>query len=167
MTDGQQELDWLFPEQPEIVDIIMREQGPLEPPKSVGLPQEHVRQVPLGTYTLVIPGDSKPHRTILVVPWKGKQNTNIFKMLIGPDNSLDFQGFGEQIGSNRFRVWRSAASRKEWIRAAEILVTLNQEDTSAAGEAYYILSNRCMRCHHKLSVPESVKAGLGPECRGK
>lgn len=173
--NDQDELDWLFPDKPDLVDIIRKNTNTPDGDALNDLEREpeiisksKTMRVPYGTYTVVIPGDSKPHRTIRVVPWKSQPGKSIFEMLIGPDNSLDFQGFGEQAGDHAFRIWRKFSNREEWLTAARALVTIVSEgDPDVAGEMYALMSSRCRRCNRKLTVPASIHRGYGPECAQK
>lgn len=166
--NGQMNLDDLFPDDPEtakkLKEIVKREQGP---PPEVPPPAQTIA-VYYGTYTIVRPG--KKHQTIEVTPWKNRPGHRVFSMLVGPDNGLDFQGFGSQGPDATFKVWRSFVGRKTWIEAAQALIALCSEDPgslTSANELYALKSSRCARCHRKLTVPASVHAGHGPECAEK
>jgi hypothetical protein len=172
------DIDWLFPDRPDIVETIKKVRNTPEGEqlnkmfgnqKREPEPKEKKVPVPLGTYTLVLSGDSQPWRTIRVEPWNNRPLVNVFAMLVGPDNGLDFQGFGSQEGTQSFKVWRKFSTRDEWIRAAEALVIMatDPEGLEAAGVKYASVSTRCRRCNRKLTVPVSIHRGYGPDCAEK
>lgn len=173
--NGQQELDWLFPDKPEIADLIHKvgdDTVVVEPLSEVQerlLPKAPLsKHVPFGTYTVVIYDDDKPHRTVRVRPWgDDRQGVSVFEMLTGPDNSLDFSSFGEQRGDGPFRIWKKHGFRTAWLNAAKALVALaagDEEGLEESGLKYHMMSERCRKCNRKLTVPESVMRGMGPEC---
>lgn len=171
--NDQEELNWLFPDP---VDRERVEKNIKQAEKMRKKGHEHdgeefepkakTLRVPDGTYTLVLEGDDKPHRTIRVTPWSTRPGFSVFSMLTGPDNSLDFTGFGEQEGDKAFHVWRKFSGREGWIKAARALVavTTDPEAMEAAGLLYAAKSERCRRCYHPLSVPASLHRGYGPDC---
>jgi hypothetical protein len=86
-------------------------------------------------------------------------------VLNGPDNGSNYAYIGT-IFENHFR-WtaKSTVSREcqsfkvfDWMMKSNLLlptfVKIHHE-------------GRCGRCGRRLTVPESIKNGLGPECAGK
>jgi hypothetical protein len=172
MVSGQEELDWLFPDavEREVVERstlnIPDDPDVPDPGTPDVIPKPKTLQVPYGTYTLVLNGDEKPHRTIRVSSWNTRPGYSVFAMLTGPDNSLDFTGFGEQKGDNQFHIWRKFGDRAAWLEAGRALVLMvsDPEAMEAAGIIYAEKSKRCRRCYHPLSVPASLHRGYGPDC---
>jgi hypothetical protein len=108
-----------------------------------------------GTYTVELPGR---HVTLKVLPVTDKDNiTHVASVLIGPDNSNDFIGFAWIRPGNVMSVWQRTAHMTHAITALQQFL-----DGGASLECAY-----CNRCGRKLTVPVSLYAGLGPECRKK
>lgn len=163
---GRQDLDQLFPDQPDVVEAVIRAEESAEP-ATEAVPKIKNVMVPPGTYTIVR-GDK--WKTICVTPWKRRPGWVVFSMLVGPDNGTDFQGFGGQGPDGTFRVWRGFDHRPTWRAAATDLIAIASETDEGllvAREVYALKSSRCERCHRKLSVPASIHRGRGPECAGK
>ena len=88
-------------------------------------------------------------------------------LLSGPDNENDFVYLGI-ITDNVFRLTRKSRMTSEsvpvrafgWVYAA-----LVRREMPALTEIWH--EGRCGRCGRKLTVPESIVAGLGPECAGR
>ena len=108
-----------------------------------------------GTYTVELPGR---HVTLKVLPIADKEDiTHVASVLIGPDNSNDFIGFAWIRPGNVMSVWQRTAHMTHAITALQQFL-----DGGASLECAY-----CNRCGRKLTVPVSLYAGLGPECRKK
>lgn len=94
-----------------------------------------------------------------------------FRALIAPDNERDFTYMGTLLPDNS---WRSvsaidAATYKEkieatkWLAAGLAMDGLRQ--VLAQAEVWH--EGRCGRCGRRLTVPESISTGFGPECASK
>lgn len=123
-----------------------------------------------GTYTVVFDGDESDRITLrLSVPKWATDVTGKLAVsyLYGPDNTNDYKGIGF-FGSGSFSVWRSArpaVSREFEARINEALQIISGSDQGKMRESYALRSGRCARCGRKLTVPASLHAGVGPECR--
>lgn len=89
-------------------------------------------------------------------------------LLTGPDNTSNYSMFGYMNNSTPFSYWGrssiapTALSVKAWNYAwARIVNGVIPPDLEVWHEG------RCCRCGRKLTVPESVASGIGPECAGK
>jgi len=145
------------------------------------------RVLPNGTWTIKSPAGG--HRTLRVrtiLSESDLRGSRIVELLVGPDNERDYKGFGFVL-SDGICVWkrcRSDAGRDEacvdgyrWNAAwsdfekvAHMLLSLMTRPAGGyfGGEGYTVEGEkRCLRCNRKLTTPESIEAGLGPECRGK
>lgn len=101
-------------------------------------------------------------------------------LLTGEDNENDFQYFGHMwITWNRLgqrnlvytlgrksRISSDAPSMKAWEYFIAIFHDSDTEERLASRlqqvEVWH--EGRCGRCNRKLTVPESVSSGFGPEC---
>jgi hypothetical protein len=121
-----------------------------------------IRSMRTGTrYTFrVRQGDSKG--STKPAPW-------FVKMLVGSDNQSDYQYMGMITGAEK-RFMLTKASR--WTKDALPVVAFEYVwGALVAGrmrsdvEVWH--EGRCGRCGRKLTVPESIETGLGPECARK
>lgn len=136
-----------------------------------------------GTYTIEHPDHG--HYTIkLHTVTKGKlAGQRIFSLLTGPSNETDYTGVAfwieERSVANVWRKHRAPTSRMEvdgynwqrgWSKIEKklgVLLSLAlRADGGYWGNAGYKLhlEGRCVRCNRKLTTPESITAGIGPEC---
>lgn len=96
-------------------------------------------------------------------------------VLVGQDNEADYKYLGQidtppdraaryWYGQERSRIGRGAPSNKAFTWFFEHVVTA--ADMRAADlEIWH--EGRCCRCGRKLTVPESIARGIGPECAGR
>lgn len=88
----------------------------------------------------------------------------VVALLSGPEreDSSNWKGFGFATPEG-VRVWR-AQRGGVFDCYAKIL------NDPARGEQLglvYLYSARCRRCNRPLTVPESIRSGIGPVCQGK
>jgi len=126
--------------------------------------------LPNGVYTLTLPDGG--HRTFRV--WtrrpgaKFKPGERLIGMLIGPDNTNDYEPFGE-VTERCIKVWKRFLPHAQH-RYAAIVWALGADgdwmpETPADLAGYDLqVSKRCMRCNNELTTPESLERGYGPEC---
>jgi hypothetical protein len=122
--------------------------------------------IPDGTYTVVF-GDEADYLTLRLRTQKDDASfapgEQVAKFLDGPDNSRSYVGFGFTTGGT-LRVWkRFATDSTRLVEAVRVLFA----DPRAAASAYGLRSGKCGICSRKLTVPESIKTGIGPVCREK
>jgi len=100
--------------------------------------------------------------------YKNNGNTYFVSLLSGPQNTTDFTYMG-MISHNDFRLTKASKMNQEsspvkafaWVWNHII----NKQDIPEAVEIWH--EGSCGRCGRKLTVPESIEAGIGPECAGK
>jgi hypothetical protein len=118
------------------------------------------------------------------------EGKRIVSIMVGRDNESDYLGIANLEPDGSLRVWRKAEGCRKnpatgeplTLRQCEAVIKLILEHgkvgaTNGAeitkrfevGERSYELmaSVRCIRCNRKLTNPDSVVAGIGPECAGK
>jgi hypothetical protein len=134
------------------------EATPAEPVAPRGV-DDYTEPVWPGTYT-VVTGDR--HYTFRVDAQAQEADfapgSVVVSYLAGQDNESDYRGFaflkgGRLVAWKRFREGHTGL-----LAAAEALVA----DPEAA-----LVSKRCVRCSRKLTTPESIALGIGPECASK
>jgi hypothetical protein len=94
--------------------------------------------------------------------------THWVQLMTGPDNEASFarlgmftrQGYAH--GGYGVAVGREAPGAKAFDYFAECL---RRNELPAALEVFH--EGRCGACGRKLTVPESILTGLGPECAGR
>ena len=88
-------------------------------------------------------------------------------LMTGPDNESSFEYLGN-IRANgsydhgrRTRITRDAPGARafNWFWT---MVQLGREEVLTQADVWH--EGRCGRCGRKLTVPESVESGFGPEC---
>lgn len=90
------------------------------------------------------------------------------KLLVGPDNSSDFEYIGVLEPGKGVRTTAASQVRQDSkpVKALSWVVqNLDKNYLSPKVEVWH--EGICMRCGRKLTVPESIELGLGPECAGK
>lgn len=93
--------------------------------------------------------------------------TYFVALLTGPDNTGDYTYLG-MIRQEQFSLTRASKMQAtstpvrafQWVWSALIA-----GEMPAQTEIWH--EGRCGRCGRKLTVPESVERGIGPECAGK
>lgn len=115
-----------------------------------------------GYYTLTCPDGSRKTFRISTKPLNSKfaPGRRIISLLIGPQNTSDYEGFGF-VDEAGIHVWKSKRGAK-LERYASVIWSL------AIGEAIedyqLVVSRRCLRCNRLLTTPESIARGIGPMC---
>jgi len=102
----------------------------------------------------------------------------IVQLLTGSDNEFNYTGFGFVKADGKINVWRKKQGRMMnylavLLTAAFAAIEASDSETvevpfEFSGHSYTVLlSKRCLRCNRKLTNPESIRLGIGPECAGK
>ena len=94
----------------------------------------------------------------------------VVALLIGPDNTSDYQGFGFVLDNGWISLWkRNRTPQYEGLAKAVRLASKaleNGKDTFQTPKATYSvkLSKRCRICNKTLTSPKSIEMGIGPKC---
>lgn len=124
--------------------------------------------LPCGYYT--IEKAEGRHITIRVedAPEEWKVSAKVVGILTGPINTSDYTNCGFLHSDGRFQPWKKFVSGFDsWKEAVKVLVQSSKEERVNLGKAYALRSGRCWRCGRVLTVPESIRDGIGPECKKK
>lgn len=115
-----------------------------------------------GTITVNNPATGN-HRTFTIKTAQGGnlKGKRIVALLIGSDNTQDYKGFGFVDGLGFITVWNKYKGT-EFDKLADIL-----EHPDKYNKLEYLHEGRCIRCNRKLTHPDSIKLGIGPECLNK
>lgn len=129
-----------------------------------------------GTYTIENPHTGN-HRTFKISTQPDDAafapGQRIIELLIGENNETDFKGFGFVTDSG-IKVWKRFQGTKDCASVHEQyanMVWSMGTEGEASGYAKkglkLLLEKRCLRCNRKLTTPESIERGIGPECAAK
>lgn len=109
-----------------------------------------------------------------VLPNEIRERPIWVSVLSGPDNTSDYAYLGtiwidaQGIWAYRHGKKSSVGEDAPSVRAARWFLALLQRDPAKLfeqAEVYH--AGRCGRCGRKLTVPESITTGFGPECAGR
>jgi hypothetical protein len=118
----------------------------------------------------------KPHYTykVSLKPAKGAYSDTFFvSVLTGPDNNSNYSYLGilnPQTGTVRTTAKSKFAADSFTVRLLNrVLARLWADDAAKIENTGFSLHHegRCGRCGRRLTVPESIESGLGPECSGR
>lgn len=130
------------------------------PPSLDDLPAKHV---PNGFHTLTFPCGT--HRTFRIRTerggiFKGKRTVGL---LIGPDNTADYQTVGllTSGGITMFKAQRNTRTADN----CSLLWSLLNGEVIDGHEVQ--TSRRCFICNKPLTDSESIRTGVGPTCRNR
>lgn len=124
--------------------------------------------IPTGTFTIVFDGDDSDYMTLRVreADFNDGPKT-VIDYLCGADNDHDFCGFAFlDPQTTRVTVWKRFRDNYDNGRLGRAVAGL-LADPLKAGETYAMQSGDCWRCGRKLTVPASLKRGMGPDCAAK
>ena len=144
------------------------------------MPETHV---PNGTFS-VRSRASGNHRTFRIRTWKGRdgQPPRVVDLLTGPNNTQDYTGFAflnePQLAVTVWRRFRGGPTGpSQWDRLAEVVRVVafgpdGADHPAMRGHPWLAglevsVARACRRCNRLLTTPESVAAGIGPECAGR
>lgn len=105
--------------------------------------------------------------------FKVKQSNNgkVFyvSVLAGPDNMSNYTYIGTIMPDGTFRMTRKSqvAPDSPSFKAFSWLNKLRLNGKDLPENALFWHEGRCGRCGRRLTVPESIETGYGPECASK
>ena len=95
---------------------------------------------------------------------KGKPDAPFFASLLsGPNNESDYTYMGI-VGENGVRTTPASRVSADAPSFKALDWFIRHLDTDKVDMCH---EGKCGRCGRKLTVPESVKSGFGPECAGR
>lgn len=126
-------------------------------------------KMPNGTFTLenIAKGSyitMKIH-TVKGGELKGKR---IVSRLIGPDNNTSYQGMAFITDNDKIVLWKKHRTDKNW-KIVNILrnMLIYGFNSKHLDRISIKASTNCLRCNRKLTTPQSIADGFGPECVNK
>jgi len=116
-----------------------------------------------GTFTVTFPCGT--HKTIRLHTQQlgAMAGRRIFSLLIGPDNTTDYEGIGELTPAGPW-AWKRWKGKKpdEYLQLLWLLLKGEKIEGHEVAA-----SKTCLRCNRPLTDPTSIRDNLGPECRRK
>lgn len=86
----------------------------------------------------------------------------IVSLLTGPDNEADYTGFAFLTDAGHLCMWKKYRDSTAFNAYRKMLEQPERYRESHGLE--YAVEKRCARCFRRLTTPESISRGLGPEC---
>lgn len=115
-----------------------------------------------GTITVVLTNGKHFTYRIETVKRGDLEGKRIVSLLVGPDNNRSYKGFGFVSTCGRFiNLWKKCDT--EAFQKHRILLVGNANELITQ----WLQSGKCKRCGRKLTTPESIERGIGPDCAGK
>jgi hypothetical protein len=119
-----------------------------------------------GTITL-INKEKGSHLTLSIKTVKKGQlkGKRILAKLMGRDNTRDYMSFGFVNKDDTISLWKRHRNAKN-AQIAHIVRSLFVEGNASpfAETVSMEVSKLCIRCNRKLTSPQSLADGIGPEC---
>lgn len=125
-----------------------------------------ISKIANGTFTL-INREKGSHITLKIHTVKGGKlkGKRIISKLIGPDNTTNYQGIAFLNTNDTYALWRRHRTDKNSSIISILLAMLIKGKESQFCERIDIkASTTCLRCNRKLTTPQSIEDGIGPEC---
>lgn len=131
--------------------------------------KQTLRFITAGNATLTLRSRKSGERFTYRVRTSDDKRLRFVSLLTGADNENSFQYLGH-IAIGREVFWHGRKSKiSEDAPSAKAFAwtwrNLQQGRLSDQLEVWH--EGRCGRCARKLTVPESIESGFGPECIGK
>lgn len=116
-------------------------------------------------------GDHAPRRTYRVRWWRKRGGRFFIDYLYGQDNNADYSHLGCLVptdGRLRMELRNDVPQALEFKVLADHLKLEARYDVPFLPHGWAVYhEGRCGRCGRRLTVPESIVSGIGPECRNK
>lgn len=130
------------------------------------------RYVLAGRATFTLMDDAVPNGLQRRYTYKVSQDSNnprrfFVSILYGPDNTADYRYLG-LFYDDTLKIRTTKASLYQTITCPPITLFQRLLDAMSSGQPLQGVtlypSCKCARCGRRLTTPESIVAGLGPEC---
>lgn len=121
-----------------------------------------------GNATVTVRSQKTGTRFTFKVRQPKPDSPHFVSLMNGPDNEGDFAFIGSVFASGEYRHGTRSAISPDApsAKAARWVVSRVMADKPLDGcEVWH--EGRCGKCNRKLTVPESIESGIGPECAKK
>ena len=118
------------------------------------------------TITL-LSGNTDRHFTYKIKKAKDKENLYFVDLLSGPDNDSDYQYIGCYYSDTEYfhaaKPWKDRPIIA-WPSSLRAIHFFFKRLYDIPDNLHVYHEGRCGKCGKKLTTPESIERGLGPEC---
>lgn len=115
--------------------------------------------------------DCRSHYTFKIVHKEAKNGwpeSDMVFLLTGPDNQSDYTYAGKLDGIRLKITQKSCVGEHSWpkliLERVLVCALTNQLDKIEAAGWRLMHEGRCCVCGRRLTRPDSIEAGIGPEC---
>lgn len=112
-------------------------------------------------------GHTGAHFTYKIKRAKTNDNLYFVNLLSGPNNEQDYQYIGCYYADNQYfhpaEPWKNRV-KMAWPKSLRAIDFLFKKLYNVPNNLHVYHEGRCGRCGRKLTTPESILRGLGPEC---
>ena len=113
-------------------------------------------------------GNTDKHYTYKITAHKEDNNLFFVRLLNGPDNEDDYSYIGcyykdTQI-FNPCKTWKNKANHC-WPPSLRAIKYFFDKIDGLPDNLHVYHEGKCAKCGRKLTTPESLETGFGPECR--
>ena len=168
-TAYQTEIDWTHGHDGKLLTPTLRMARPqVDPAPQAGrltTREQILNFVLAGNATFTIRNARTGNRFTYKVRQPKKDAPHFVGLLAGPDNEADYQFLGSIFDGVRYCHGRRSAvspSAQSAMAFAAFWGLVVSDRLPANLEVWH--EGSCGKCGRKLTVPESIEAGLGPEC---
>lgn len=133
------------------------------------LTKEHIPAYTLaGNATITLQsGATGQHFTYKIKKHKDKDCLYFINLLHGPDNENDYQYIGCYYSDTEYfhpaQPWKDRI-KMAWPKSLRAISFFFEKLHNVPANLHVYHEGRCGRCGRKLTTPESIIRGLGPEC---
>lgn len=137
--------------------------------RKLGSSAEAKRYIMAGNSTFTLRSTRTQKRYTFKVKKAPTGSVYFVSLMTGPDNEGDFTYLGIiGTGDNFTLTYKSQMTYdSEPVKAITFALHWLKYNKEVHPELEIWHSGRCGRCNRRLTVPESIAAGIGPECAGK
>ncbi len=102
-------------------------------------------------------------------PVDGREPVHFVSALTGPDNTEHYSYLGAIFGGKQFRWTRKSRVSKDApsFKAFEWVFNRLVTEVGLPDSVEVWHEGRCCKCGRRLTVPESIESGIGPDCAGR
>ena len=106
------------------------------------------------------------HKTVKIhTVRRGKlEGKRIISLLVGSDNNNNYSGFGFVNDNGTINIWNKYKNERVKTWLANFISKEFSGQKNENPDIELLVEKKCIRCNRRLTTPESIKSGIGPEC---
>lgn len=112
-------------------------------------------------------GNTGTHYTYKITRCKNDEQLYFVKSLRGKDNEVDYRYIGCYYADSGYFYPEKTYKDRDvitWPRSMQAIRYMFNRIDNLPDNLHIYHEGRCCRCGRKLTTPESIKKGIGPEC---